>query len=525
MSKFNSAAGAIAGATSPVTGTVRAVTAEGGQGVVRDAKSELFLLAVANMVGEDTFYEAADQRDLRFRGLVRSLALEDFDWLGRMARWLRKDANMRSAPVVAAAEAVHARLQAGLVGGNRQLIDTVCLRADEPGELLAYWIARYGRAVPKPVKRGLADAVARLYTERSLLKYDSSAAAFRFGDVIDLVHPVPDPAKPWQGALFEYALDRRHNREKEIPDALGMLRARAQLTALPVDERRSVLAADGGAERLARAGMTWEALAGWLQGPLDAAAWSAVTPSMGYMALIRNLRNFDQAGVGDDAAAGVAAKLADPAEVAASRQLPMRFLSAYRAAPSLRWSWPLEQALGHSLANIPRLAGRTLVLVDTSGSMNAGFSRDGTLMRWDAAALFGIALAARCEHADVVAFSNKAKAFPPVAGESVLAALGRFRDRGYFMGSGTATALALKDSYAGHDRVVVLTDEQAAYNPELVTDAIPQQAPMYTWNLAGYRIGHAPSGSANRHTFGGLTDRGFEMIPLLERARSQSWPF
>ena len=525
MPKFNKSAGAVARTTSPIVSAGPAVTAQGGQGVTRDAKSELFLLAVTDMVGEDTFYEAAGHRDDRFRGLVHALAVEDFAWLGRMAVWLRKDANMRSAPVVAAAEAVHARLAAGLNGGNRQLIDAVCRRADEPGELLAYWTARYGRAIPKPVKRGLADAVARLYTERSLLKYDSSATGFRFGDVIELVHPAPHADKPWQGELFEHALDRRHNRDKEIPAALGMLRARAALTALPVDERRSVLTADGGVERLAKAGMTWEPLAGWLQGPLDAAAWTAVIPSMGCMALLRNLRNFDEAGVGDEVAAAVAAKLADPAEVAASRQLPIRFLSAYRAAPSLRWSWPLEQALGHSLANIPRLAGHTLVLVDTSGSMRAGFSRDGKLYRWDAAALFGIALASRCERADVVAYSDRMMDFPPVAGESVLAALKRFGDGGFFMGRGTNTAVALDKSFAGHDRIVVLTDEQAAYHHTAVTTTVPAAVPMYTWNLAGYRVGHAPSGAGNRHTFGGLTDQGFAMIPLLERAQSQSWPF
>ena len=58
-----------------------------------------------------------------------------------------------------------------------------------------------------------------------------------------------------------------------------------------------------------------------------------------------------------------------PAEVARSRQFPFRYLAAYRHAPSLRWSYPLEQALGHSLANVPALPGRTLVLVDRSGSM------------------------------------------------------------------------------------------------------------------------------------------------------------
>lgn len=43
------------------------------------------------------------------------------------------------------------------------MIASVLRRPDEPGELLAYWTATYGRAVPKPVKRGIADAVRRIY--------------------------------------------------------------------------------------------------------------------------------------------------------------------------------------------------------------------------------------------------------------------------------------------------------------------------------------------------------------------------
>ena len=524
MAKFNRAAVRPA-ATSPITAVGPGATHERGAGFTRDERSELFLLAVANMVGESTFYESSRERDSRFTGLVRTVARQDPDWFGRFVPWLRTEANLRSASLVAAAEAVRTRLDHGLAGGNRALIDAACRRADEPGELLGYWVARFGRAVPQPVKRGLADAVARLYTERALLKYDTDAHGFRFGDVIDLVHPSPAADKPWQGELFAHALDRRHKRDKPVPERLRMLRARAELAALPVERRRAVLLDGGDGERLRAAGMTWEALAGWLQGPLDAAAWEAVIPSMGYMALLRNLRNFDEAGVGDAAAAAVAAKLADPAEVAASRQLPFRFLSAYRAAPSLRWSWALEQAVGHALSGVPALDGRTLILVDTSGSMDAGFSRDGTLMRWDAAALFGVALATRAREADVVSFSNDTKPFPLRRGESVLSALTRWKSGGWFLNGGTRTAACLRAGYRGHDRVIVITDEQAAYDPVGVADSVPENVPCYTWNLAGYRVGHAPSGSARRHTFGGLGDQAFGMIPLLETWQSAGWPF
>jgi intein/homing endonuclease len=251
---------------------------------------------------------------------------------------------------------------------------------------------------------------------------------------------------------------------------------------------------------------------------------------------LRNLRNFDETGVPDDVAEQVIAKLKDPAEVARSRQLPFRFLSAYRAAPSLRWSYPLEVAIGRSLGNVPALSGRTLILVDTSGSMNAGFSKDGTLMRWDAAALFGIALGHRCAAADVVSFSSlqyyygqpggaNVKAFPLSKGESVLRSLERWRGGGWFLGGGTETAAALRATFQGHDRVVVLTDEQAAHDGVEVTRSVPESVPMYTWNLAGYARGHAPSGGRNRHAFGGLTDQAFKMIPLLEGGRDGSWPW
>ena len=59
---------------------------------------------------------------------------------------------------------------------------------------------------------------------------------------------------------------------------------------------------------------------------------------MGYMALLRNLRNFDEAGVPDEVAERGRRAARGPGQVAASRQFPFRFLAAYRAAPSLRWA-------------------------------------------------------------------------------------------------------------------------------------------------------------------------------------------
>src|SRR5580693_3105372 len=107
MTKFDrmaKAAGVGATLTSPVRAARRALTHEGGPAYSRDVKGELFLLAVTNMVGEDTFYESAGKRDDRFRALLHAAVAEDADWVARFVPWLRGTANMRSASVVAAVE-------------------------------------------------------------------------------------------------------------------------------------------------------------------------------------------------------------------------------------------------------------------------------------------------------------------------------------------------------------------------------------------------------------------------------------
>ncbi len=500
------------------------LTYEGGPAFTREPRDELFLLAVGNFVSQRTFYESGTERDERYARLVGELAVEDPEWTAGLLRWLRGEGNMRTASLVGAAAYVRARLVAGASDGpsNRSVIDAVLQRADEPGELLAHWTTVYGRNVPQPVKRGIADAVRRLYSSRSLLKYDTASHAFRFGDVLNLVHASPDPEKPWQGGLFQYALDRRHHPETAVPPASDtMLTAHRALMEMPVDERRAVVTGPDGSARLAAAGLTWEALAGWLHGPLDAAVWEAVIPSMGPMALLRNLRNLDAAKISAEAAALVAARISDADEVARSRQFPMRYLAACTHAPKRRWAAALEQALGHSLANVPALSGRTLILVDRSDSMFWDtVSERSTLTRAAAAAVFGCALALRAEQADLVEFGWTSKEVPFTPGEPVLDLRKRFHRLG-----GTHTTKALRDHYRGHDRVLIVTDEQAApYHPGGATEPVPPEVPVYTWNLAGYHPAHAPTGP-HRHTFGGLTDAAFRMIPLIESGLRATWPW
>ncbi|MGW4206472.1 LAGLIDADG family homing endonuclease [Lentzea sp. NPDC004789] len=346
MAKFNVFRARPAG-TSPIatvpTPAVR--TYEGGDGHVRDTKSELFLLAVSNMGGENTFYESGAQRDTRFAQLVREAALTDPVWTARLLKWLRNEANMRTASLVGAAEFVHARLAASSDAGvtNRAVVESVLQRADEPGEFLACWTSTHGRRVPKPIKRGIADAVRRLYDERAVLKWDSDARGFRMADVLNLVHP--SPAADWQGSLFQHVLDRRRTADIAVPDALRVIAARRELMAWPVEQRRALFARPDAADVLRRAGMTWEAVAGWLQGPLTREVWEALAPSMGYMACL---------------AEGTPVWLADgttaPIEDVVTRRLPVLSYDKAWDARLVKYGanqGPRDHAVGNLVPTIP----------------------------------------------------------------------------------------------------------------------------------------------------------------------------
>lgn len=543
MSRFNKAVAL--GVRSPVA-TIEAPirTALGGQGYERTPQSELFLLAVSSMSDpKGAFHEDGRARDARFTELVKAVST-DTAWITGFIGYLRNEANIRSAAIVAAADAVKHRLSLG-IQGNRQIISAALQRADEPGEMLAYWFATYGRNVPKPVKRGIADALDRMWNERSYLKWDTDSKAFRFADVLQICHPHSE--KQWQNALFKFSLDNRYG-ANETPEILGMIRARKALMEMPVPERSQVTAG-----QLQEAGMTWESFAGWKQSAMDGPSWDKIIPSMGIFALVRNLRNFDAAKISRTSVRLIEDKLTDPAEIARSRMFPMRFLNAYRAVEEsdtvTAWGPILETALDLSLSNVPVLGGRTLILTDLSGSMYDRTLTEMSNLRWaDAACIFGAALARRSAQADLYGFGWEAKHFPvPTKGSLLKLAKGMADvqvDGGpagwpgrMFPGlGGTNTIQAIQNTYTGQDRIVLLTDEQ--YAPawgslqnglpswEAVDEALAKtNVPVYVWNFAGYRAAQGRSGNRKRHTLGGLSDISFKIIPALEAGTTQNWPW
>lgn len=501
-------------------------TFEGGPGYQKGDKTALFTLAVTNMVGEPTFYESGPGRDNRFLELVRTVTAKDPEWVAGFIPFLRDTANMRSASIVVAAEAARTinemRAQGAEVSVSaRHLINSACSRADEPAEVLGYWLANYGRQIPMGVKRGIADAANKLYNERSALKYDGGERGVRMGDVIELTHP--KPVAPWQSALFGHLLDRRHNHVEAVPEALSTIMANEALKNVPTDQRRALLK-ERGNEALAEAGYTWEILSGWLPGGMDAEAWAAIIPSMGYMALLRNLRNFEEKGVDRKVLAAVRDKLSDPEQVARSRQFPYRFWSAYKNSGSTFFASAIEDALDLSCKNIPEFKGRTLIAIDTSGSMRSPVSGRSDIKCVEVGALFGAALASRQGVKNVQTIIYGDRWAPIETKVSVLRSTEDIDRRVGSVGHGTQTwpsvAAALK-AHGPFDRVCVFTDMQDAPNRA----TIPANIPVYVWDLMGYGKANIDTSTPGRYLLGGFSDAAFKLVPLLEAGVNAAWPW
>lgn len=492
------------------------LTHEGGQGYSPDLESELFLMAATYMAGENSFYERADQREARFVDLVHRVTQANPDFVVRLAPYLRNELKIRSASIVLAAEYVAAGGE-----GGRKVIDSVLQRGDEPAEMIGYWHSRHGRAMKMAVKRGVADATVRLYNERSALRYDGVGRGIRMADVIELTHPKARDAT--QSALFKWLLDHRHHNDA-VADVrmLPKLAAAAEQAAIPADERRKMLATKG-ADALAKAGTSWERLSGWLPGGMDAQAWEAALPSMGVMALIRNLRNFDEQGVSRAGVKTVLTRITDAEEVREARLFPYQVWTAYSHAPSDNWKRALGTTLELTTQNIPRL-DRTLVLVDMSGSMQAPVTNHSAMSRVQVAAVMAAVTATRSTNADIAIFGQTNEMVKVRKGASVLGTVEALVKMVGVVGHSTMGHTAIRDRFdpKRHDRVVMFTDDQQHDAGRVDISHVPT---IYTVDLAGYRPRSTPAGERGRYTLAGFSDATFSIMQTLEAGRDADWPF
>ncbi len=193
---------------------------------------------------------------------------------------------------------------------------------------------------------------------------------------------------------------------------------------------------------------------------------------LGALALLRNLRNIREAGVEEELV------LSALRSMSTARVLPFRFLAAARYAP--QWEEALEQAMLKCVAQQERLPGRTVVLVDISGSMTAPLSRRSEMQRTDAAYGLAVLLREIGEKAIVYSFSDELVEVPARRGFALRDAIDTSQRHNSTQLGKAVEQLNKKEQY---DRLIVITDEQAH-------DTVPApRSKGYVINVASYKNG------------------------------------
>lgn len=317
-------------------------------------KEHLVTAVLTTMFGEPKFYGSTDNEIVQ---LATKCAKNDPRFLSKLTCYARNVGNMRSVSHVLTS--VIAREAHEF---TRATIRNVVVRPDDITEIMSCYQNMYGKPFPNAMKREVANVLQR-FDEYQIAKYNGGNKSLKFRDVLRITHPEPKTKET------EILFNKILNGSLETP-------------------------------------YTWEVELSTRGN--NGEVWNELISSgkVGYMALLRNLRNIVKSGAD---VKPVLATLADPDQVRKSRQLPFRFYSAYRTLSKEKLITPeihrsLEQAIIASIDNMEQIAGRTLIAVDVSGSMGATISNNSDVRCCDIASLFGAMASRLCEDATVCYF-------------------------------------------------------------------------------------------------------------------------
>jgi hypothetical protein len=316
-----------------------AVSANGNVQVAKSAAQVFFETLVGHMYGKDRFYTSNEDICKRLSVDISKLVRAGkSDYVANVILYAREQAMMRSMPILATVYFAKALRETGVAFPQlRRLVSSVIQRADQITDTYAVALEVFGgkNKVPMALKRGVADAMNK-FTEYHFGKYNR-AAGVTFKDVVRIVHPEPKDEN--QSVVFKKILEDNLAVPYTWETELSMN------GQLPKEVQKS-----------------------------KAQIWAELVKSgkLGYMALLRNLRNIIQSGA--DVTDEVAKRISDPEQVSRSKQLPFSFIKAFDAvkdAPT-QLKWAVSEALDASCANIPSLGKNVWIIVDGSGSMLGG---------------------------------------------------------------------------------------------------------------------------------------------------------
>lgn len=376
-------------------------THEGGKAMEITPTQALRRSVMSGMLWEDTFYESGEEVVKRIMSLAKEV---DPEKVSNMAIEAREKMNLRHMPLIVAL----ALDQTGKAKVG-SLVERVIQRADEITEILAI-AKKLGIKRSHQVSKGIARAFNK-FNAYQLAKYNrTKGKEFTLRDAMFLTHPKAKDKE--QEEVFKKLADNT----LESPDTWEVALSAGE------DKKRTF-------ERL------------------------IAENKLGGLALLRNLRNMEQAGV----AKGFLKNAISAMNV--DRILPFRFIAAARYAPGLESA--IEEKMLESIRGKEALPGNTVVLVDISGSMEQSLSDKSDMTCIDAAC--GVAAICRelCESVSIYSFSNDVVKVPDRRGFSLIDAI---RESQHHGGTHLGRAIQKINEKEKYDRIIVITDEQSADN-------------------------------------------------------------
>jgi hypothetical protein len=350
---------------------------------------------------EGTFYEDGKDVSLRILDLASKVKPEQ---VAELAAKARTEGNLRHVPLIlAVALAKRKKL-------NSDTVYNILNRPDEAGELIAlYWKEEGKKPLPAQMKKGIAEAFNK-WDSYQISKYRALDSDIKLRDVLFLTHPNP-----------------KNNLTK---DAKKMPQVYKKLANNTLE----------GAE-------TWEKKASEGEDQKKVFTNLIKENKLGALAMLRNLRNMQQAGV--DASVikqGIT-------NMNIEKVLPFRFITAAKYAPEFEPE--LEEAMLKCLNLEDKLPGKTILLVDVSGSMTSSISNHSEMSAIDAAAALAILLREKCEDVRVYTFNTSAHVVPARHGFALRDAIIKS------VSGGTSLGASLKMVPTDYDRMIIITDEQS----------------------------------------------------------------
>ncbi len=472
MSKFNA----------KPTFTRKTTNLAGGAAFKESAKLELASLILTSFVQEQ-FYRTEKQTVERLYDLIE--AMGDKKFAAKAAIYARNEFGMRSIThLLAATLGFTVKKETW----TKSFFEKVVRRPDDITEILACYMSNFGKPIPNAMKKGLGSAFGK-FDGYQLAKYRGEGKDFSLIDAVNLLHPMPtDKNRDALKALVKNELRSTDTWETQMTKA-GQKAAKEGLT----DDETLELKKD---------------------------AWAQLIRSrkLGYFALLRNLRNILEACDKDNGLLTEAlAQLTDPKLIEKSLVLPFRFLTALDEIEKTNFSGSskavqaLNKAVDIALKNVPKFDGKTLVVLDVSGSMSGRPATIGSLF---AATLI------KSNEADFMTFSDEAQYRTVNTSDSTLSIARAMR----FASGGTNFQAIFKKANRKYDRFIILSDMQgwigggaptaelADYKKRL--NASPK---IYSVDLQGYGTLQFPED--NIYAIAGFSEKILEVMKLLEADR------